>query len=192
MPRLFFAVETPDILKKELVKLQDAIAADFQKMIPAPNFKPEHLANSHCTIRFLGNVGESNVETIITAARTALSQMRIHPFECNLSACGVFPNRRQARVMWIGLSPEDPFETIQRAIDASLLAAGIPFEIEHSFHPHLTLFRFREPYRLPPDFDFPDLTSLSLLARISELALIESKTFAEGTEHIIRAKFELK
>ncbi|HET6402171.1 MAG TPA: RNA 2',3'-cyclic phosphodiesterase [Candidatus Kapabacteria bacterium] len=192
MSRLFFAVETPDILKKELVKLQDAFAEDFLKMIPAPNFKPEHLANSHCTIRFLGNVEESNVERISEEARKAIAHTLIPPFECTLAKCGVFPNSRRAQVMWIGLSPEAPFQNIQWAIDQSLIAANISFEQEHAFHPHLTLFRFRESYRLPPNFEFTDLSENTPSALVSEVELVESKTFAEGPLHTIRAKFALK
>ncbi len=192
MARLFFAVETPYILKKELVKLQDALAEDFLKMTTAPNFKPEHLANSHCTIRFLGNVEESKVTGIAEEARTAIAQARIPPFECKLKACGVFPNPRHARVMWIGLSPEEPFQQIQEAIDESLIAAGAAFKQEHPFHPHLTLFRFQERYRLPANFEFLDFSENAPSVLVSEVVLIESKTFVDGPVHATRAKFELQ
>src|SRR5579872_7452750 len=176
MPRLFFAIETPSRFKKELAKLQDALAEDFQRMIPAPNFKPEHLENSHCTIRFLGNVEAPNVAIVVEEAHKAIAHARITPFEYTLAKCGVFSNRRLARVVWIGLSPEEPFQRIQRAIDASLIVAGIPFEQESAFHPHLTLFRFREPYRLPANFEFPDLSGSAPAILVSEVVLFESKT----------------
>lgn len=192
MPRLFFAIESPDLLKKELVTLQDTLAAKFRNTIPIPNFKPEHLTNSHCTIRFLGNIEESKVEVIANAAWEVIACAQLRPFECQLTECGVFPNRRNARVMWIGLSPEEPFQHIQRTVDKGLTAAGISFEQEHRFHPHLTLFRFREPYRLPSNFDFPDLTASHFVTIISEIALIESKTFSDGPQYTIRAKFALK
>ena len=191
MPRLFFAVETPRILKPELIKLQDEMAEDFRQMIPAPNAKPEHLAQSHCTIRFLGYVEESKVERIIAEVGWAIAAAGISPFECKLTKCGVFPNPRHARVFWIGLSPEEPFQQIQRAIDVGLTAAGIHFETEHSLHPHLTLFRFREPYRLPIDFEFLDRRKDSPIRVISDVLLIESKTLDTGAVHTVRAIFPL-
>jgi|GEM_PF-1834092 len=191
MPRLFFAIATPANLKKELVTLQDSLAEEFRRMSPAPNFKPEKMQNSHCTIRFLGNVEELKIEAISSAASEAIRKTMIFSFECRLATCGVFPNRRHARVFWIGLAPEEPFQTIYHAINHSLIAAGIRIEEQHAFHPHLTLFRFREPYRLPTDFNLPDLTKASPTGLVSKVALIESKTYAEGPEHKIRATYSL-
>jgi 2'-5' RNA ligase len=178
-------------LKKALVELQDELASGFHRLERVPDFKPERLVNSHCTLRFLGNIEESKVQEIAIAAGEAIRNGNFPRFECSLGKCGVFPNRRHARVMWIALKPEEPFHHIQKAIDSSLESAGVIFEHDHPFHPHLTLFRFRTPYRIPPDFIFPDLTATSPAALVTEVALMESKTFAEGPEHIVRAKFGL-
>ena len=191
MPRLFFAIETPPLLKKQLVAIQDRIVEDFRHLERIPDLKLERLVNSHCTLRFLGNVDESKVEAITKAAGEAIRDGNFPPFECKLGASGVFPNRKRARVLWTGLLPEEPFREILTAIDSSLEIAGVKFEHEHAFHPHLALFRYRTPYRIPPDFRFPDLTAVSPLALVSEVALIESRTLAEGPVHTVRKKFML-
>ncbi len=191
MPRLFFAIETPPPLKKELVAIQNKLADRLRALHPTPDFKPERLINSHCTIRFLGNVNEAKVDALSSSVSQALAEAHIPSFECALADCGVFSNPRQARVIWVGIQPEEPFQRIQQAVDPGLSAANIPVEAEHSFHPHLTLVRFREPYRLPNDFEFPSLTCASPTAVISEVRLIESKTLAGGAIHTVRASFAL-
>ena len=191
MPRLFFAIKTPPNLKDKLVTLQSLLQTEFRGFDLVPKFKPESLTNSHCTVRFLGNVERSSMAEIQSATHDAFEAARIPSFECKLSACDVFPNRHHARVFWIGLIPTEPFQAIEHLIAAGLKATGMPFERVHSFYPHLTLFRFREPYRFSQDFMFPDLTEESPVATISEAFLIESKTLSEGPEHTIRATFKL-
>lgn len=189
MPRLFFAVDTPSIFKQELIKLQDEIADRLQILQPMPNFKPEKLMNSHCTIRFLGNIEEGSVSKISSAVPYAIGLARIASFPFSLGVCGMFVHRHHARVIWVGLVPEIPFQQLQRAIDAGLAEAHILTQTEHSFHPHLTLFRFREPYRIPKDFKFPRIMHLSAVA--SEVLLIESKTLRAGPLHTVRERFPL-
>jgi 2'-5' RNA ligase len=189
--RLFFAVQTPSVLVKVLDKLQYKLSEELRSLEPPPHLKPEKLRNSHCTVRFLGNVEESKIEEMIGAVNSELSKSSIGTFEVKLGAVGVFSKRQAARVMWIGLTPEAPLQHVQHAIDRTLDKCKIPFERERAFHPHITLFRFREPYRLPEKFEFPDLSDSSPTVLVSEVMLVESKTFAEGAEYTVRAQFTL-
>ena len=191
MPRLFFAVQTPGALVKVLDELQYKLSEELRSFEQPPNLKPEKLHNSHCTVRFLGNVDESEIEGMIETVSSELSRANIGAFEMELGTVGVFSRHQAARVMWIGLKPEAPLQQIQHAIDRALDKCKIPFERERAFHPHVTLFRFREPYRLPDKFEFSDLSASSPTAIVSEMMLFESKTFAKGPEHTVRAKFNL-
>ena len=192
MPRLFFAVELPPELKKNLVELQDALAGRLGALHPTPNCKPEMLANAHCTLRFLGTVEEVRIDALSECVSRAIVDAAIMGFSASLAKCGTFANRGKTRVLWIALQPEASFQKLHRAIDSGIHAAGIPFEAEDAFYPHLTLFRFREPYRLPTDFKFPDLADQSPSAMVSEVLLIESKTLPSGPVHTIRRRFVLR
>ncbi len=189
MPRLFFAVETPEHLKAELIRLQDSLVQEFERWHPVPDFKREKLENSHCTIRFLGNVEALTLERMVHEVRGAFEHAPVPRFDCALSACSVFPNRTHARVLWVGLTPEEPFREIQRVIDTGLAQAEIPFEADHSFHPHLTLFRFRERLRFPADVAFPNISTMA--GEVMEVQLIESKTLPKGPVHTVRARFAI-
>ena len=191
MPRLFFAVQTPSTLIKELDDLQYELGEMLGSLKPIPNLKPERLHNSHCTIRFLGNVEESNIDRMIEAVRIEVNQSAIEQFEVSLGNVGIFSKRSATRVIWAGLIPEAPFQRIQSAIDTGLDRSGISFDRERAFHPHVTLFRFRVPYRIPKEFEFPEIKETSPTGWISQVLLIESKTFAERSQHTIRARFEL-
>jgi RNA 2',3'-cyclic 3'-phosphodiesterase len=191
VPRLFFAVQTPGVLVKVLDELQYKLNEQLRSFEPLPNLKTEKLRNSHCTVRFLGNVEESKIEGMIGAVNSELSRANIGAFETKLGTMGVFSRRQAARVMWIGLKPEAPFQHTQQMVDRALDECKILFERERPFHPHITLFRFREPYRLPDKFEFPDLSASSPTVLVSEMMLIQSKTLAKGPEHTVRAKFRL-
>ncbi|MDP4233835.1 MAG: RNA 2',3'-cyclic phosphodiesterase [Bacteroidota bacterium] len=191
MPRLFFAIKTPKPLIKDLVLLQDQLARMLDALRPPPSLKPERLVNSHCTLRFLGDVESSRIDRIIQAVHGTIEAAHVPPFDVVLTQCGAFTSRAKARVLWIGLDPEAPFRQLQTAIDAGLRMAGFTPEVAQPLHPHLTLFRFREPYRLPSGFALPDRSGHSPHGSISEVELVESKTLPDGAHHQTLASFSL-
>src|SRR2546427_7205963 len=103
MPRLFIAVKTPAPLVRELVRIQDDVLDRLRILTALPNIKPEKLVNSHCTLRFLGDTGEDRVPDIISEVSKSVHDATIGAFEVSLGACGVFPKRGHARVMWVAL-----------------------------------------------------------------------------------------
>ncbi|SRR5581483_7951090 len=188
MPRLFFAIETAPELKNILVGLQDTLGRAFRSLPSVPDLKPERIMNSHCTVRFLGNVETKKIEPLVTETKRAIDRASLPKFHCRLATVGVFPDLKQARVLWIGLVPEEPFRRIQHSIDEALSETGITIEDGHRFHPHLTLFRFRQSFRFPPEFIFPAVEPSDAL--VSEVTLMESQTLPAGPIHTVRARFE--
>ena len=191
MPRLFFAIETPPKFKEELTSLQARIVDQFRTLDPVPNFKLENLHNSHCTLRFLGNTQEAMIPALTHHVRQAIRVAAVPAFSFTIGSCNVFAHRNRARVVWVGLMPEEPFRMLQEAIDQGLRTANVSIETEHALRPHLTLLRFREPYSIPSDLIFPATTSSRLSAVASEVLLIESKTLPEGPIHTVRERFRL-
>ncbi|SRR5579883_2131557 len=187
MPRLFFAVRTPENLRIQLRRVQDELAKKLDEL--GARFKIENLNNSHCTLRFLGNVKETMVSQIIQATKTEVERMQVGPFRESLTTIGAFTHRGQTRVLWVGLSPIEILQRLREAVDAAVGSFGIPIEREDQFHPHLTLIRFREPFRLPHSFAFPEVETET--AVVSEIELVESKTLPQGAVHSVRAYFQL-
>jgi 2'-5' RNA ligase len=73
----------------------------------------------------------------------ALAAREAEPFECLAAGLGCFPNWKQPRVLWAGLSePGGLLKHLQRAVEAGAARLGYPKETgERAFNPHLTLGR---------------------------------------------------
>ena len=100
-------------------------------------------ANLHLTLKFLGNIDESQVEAIGHALTEAL-----RPFpRCTISAkgLGVFPNVKRPRVLWVGLVG-DQLILLAAKVESALAPLGFMPE-ERSFTPHLTIGRWRQTDR---------------------------------------------
>jgi 2'-5' RNA ligase len=99
-----------------------------------------NLDNIHLTLKFLGNVDESQVDPIGNAlARHVKPFSR---FDISARGLGVFPGPRRPRVLWVGLDQPQLTE-LAATIEAALIPLGFPPE-QRGFQPHLTIGRFRE------------------------------------------------
>jgi len=130
MHRLFVAIDLPDDLKNALGKLTSGI--DGAKCV-----KREQM---HLTLRFIGDVDDSGLESIQSALQTIQSST----FEMHLEGVGQFPPKGKPRVLWVGLKSPPALNTLQRQINTSITALRLPPE-DHPFSPHITLARFKSP-----------------------------------------------
>ena len=132
--RCFIAIEIPDQIRKEIGVLVDSLKkydADI-KWIP-----PENL---HVTLKFLG----STPENLLPGINDALSAMvsSYAPFYIKIVDTGVFPDRRNPRVCWIGIEDSGRLKTLQADVDNSTKLFGFKPE-DREFRPHLTIGRVR-------------------------------------------------
>jgi 2'-5' RNA ligase len=132
--RLFIATSFPDAL---IEGLNQRIATIKPKLPPASWVRPE---TQHLTFAFLGEQDQSIVD------RLSL-QLTVPKFEAVLHGCGFFPNARRARVGWIGLEPEEPFQAVAREVREAVKREGIELD-RANFRAHLTIMRIREGW--PP------------------------------------------
>jgi 2'-5' RNA ligase len=134
--RSFIAIELPDELKSELVKLESRL-----KSVDQPFVKWVDPYSIHLTLKFLGNVAADRIVEITEAMEEATQG--ISPFHLQLKELGVFPNPRRVQVAWVGLSGEiDKLTRLQQRIESSLAPLGFTPE-SRKFVPHLTLARVR-------------------------------------------------
>jgi len=124
--RLFIAFDISEEAKQ--------ILKDIQKNL---NIKATFVKEFHLTLKFLGEVEESKVDSIIQE----LSKIKFDSFIASLSDIGVFPDRKYVKVVWIGLESHDKICALQKAVDGATNKFGI--SMDKDFIPHLTLARVK-------------------------------------------------
>jgi 2'-5' RNA ligase len=135
--RSFIAIELPEEARSGLGKLRNELERVEQTFVKWVN--PEGI---HLTLKFLGSIPSKQVAEVGEAMEGATRE--ISPFHLEISGLGAFPNLKQPRVLWVGISGElDKLLGLQRNIDSALSPLGFTKE-ERPFMPHLTLARIRE------------------------------------------------
>lgn len=132
--RLFIAVELPeDVLR---------LVSDAMRMLRRQQITGIRLVREegvHLTLRFLGNVPEHQVQSVLDAMSTAAAG--IHPFVLQICGAGAFPNLRVPRVLWLGVQGDmEPLLRLHGRLEEALEACGFPRE-PRAFTAHLTLGR---------------------------------------------------
>lgn len=138
--RAFVAVELPIDIRRELDRAQRVLQATAAGA--ARSVRWVDCDGIHLTLKFLGDTPLSGIDAIRSALQQASTASR--PFTLQLGEAGCFPNPRQPRVLWIGVSGEvDAARTLQGAVERTVSPLGFPSE-SRSFSPHLTLGRVRD------------------------------------------------
>jgi 2'-5' RNA ligase len=137
--RLFIATNFAEAVLRDL---NDRVARLKPRLPQASWVRP---GTQHLTFAFLGDQPEALVETIAPSLASAIGA--VPRFEARLRASGFFPNPRRARVGWVGLEPEAPFQQIARAVRDVVTKHGIALD-GGDFKAHLTLMRMRDAW--PP------------------------------------------
>jgi 2'-5' RNA ligase len=133
--RLFIAIEIPEDIKKLLTEIQGSIK---DSGVDAGWTRPEGI---HLTLKFLGEVPEAKAAEIMAALSHATKETT--GIRLDVAGAGAFPNPKNARVVWIGISGEtDKLTRLQSAVEEAMVALGFKRE-DRPFTPHLTLGRIK-------------------------------------------------
>ena len=134
--RLFFAIE----LGEEVLDLVEEITLPLRAA--APELAWVARDKRHLTLKFLGNVEESDVSKLTAAADRAAA--RHASLSMTVREVGAFPNFRRARVVWMGVEQDARLELLHHDLELACEQEG--FEVEgRPFRPHITLARIRAP-----------------------------------------------
>lgn len=136
-------------------------------------------ANFHLTLKFLGDIEQTQIEAIGAALE---ERLRPFPrFTINAKGLGVFPDLRRPRIMWIGLAGNE-LTTLAAQVELALLPLGFAPE-KRNFTPHLTIGRWRQTDR-PSKTLGQDLESLKDYqfgaSNVDEVILFQSVLKPEG------------
>ena len=137
--RVFCAIELPETVRGLVLRHM----ARLQEMAPDVKATWSRDANLHLTLKFLGEISQTAVAKISTAASQAVAGLA--PFSIHLEQTGAFPKHGQPRVLWVGI--KDSYGTLSELhtrLEVESANAGFAKE-DRPFHPHLTLARLRQP-----------------------------------------------
>jgi RNA 2',3'-cyclic 3'-phosphodiesterase len=135
--RAFIAADlSPEIIDKICLTVEG-----LKPRIGAIRWLPK--TNLHLTIKFLGDIESSQVESIGKALQV---ELKLFP-RCTISAkgLGVFPDLRRPKIFWVGLIG-DELTTLAAKVESTLLPLGFAPE-QRAFTPHLTIGRWRQSDR---------------------------------------------
>ncbi|OPY25743.1 MAG: 2',5' RNA ligase family [Methanocella sp. PtaU1.Bin125] len=173
MIRAFVAVNLEQSIRDRI--------GEAEKDFDIKGIKPVDPALIHVTMKFLGNVEESRVDEIAAA----LGKVKVPPFTARIRSIGGFPNARSPRVIWIGAEPGETFAEMNRQVEDAL--AGIGFEREGRFKPHVTIGRVKFPdpaqkQKLPLLFEkYRDFDAGAM--RVDRLHLMKSTLSPKGPKY---------
>ncbi|MBM4264125.1 MAG: RNA 2',3'-cyclic phosphodiesterase [Deltaproteobacteria bacterium] len=174
--RAFIAVElAPSIIQN--------IDAAIDRLRPRlTNVRWVAPGNIHLTVKFLGDIPESQVDDLVAALTPV-----VRPFpRCTINAkgLGVFLDVKRPRIIWVGLA-SDALVALAAKVQACLLPLGFEPE-KRSFTPHLTIGRWRQSDRAPKDLPVALANWRSVdfgQSEVNEIVLFQSILKPQGAEY---------
>jgi 2'-5' RNA ligase len=178
MPRLFIAVDLPEIIKKNLELMSFGI----------PGAKWVASEQLHLTVRFIGEVDGALFHDI----KNRLAGVHLSSFSLQLKGVGYFPPRGEPRVLWVGLDKSEPLQLLRKKIDSALLRASVEPE-GRKFSPHITLARLKKsPVQKIANF----LSGNGLFSQepfqVEEFKLYSSTLTRKGAIHTVERIYSLQ
>jgi 2'-5' RNA ligase len=137
--RAFIAVD----LDPQVIDNIRLAIGQLKKLIPTIRWVPPK--NFHLTLRFLGSIEETLIDSI-----GAVLSNELCPFprlSINAKGLGVFPDLRRPRILWVGLEG-NALTTLAARVESALQPLGFAAE-QRPFTPHLTIGRWRQFDRSP-------------------------------------------
>jgi RNA 2',3'-cyclic 3'-phosphodiesterase len=140
--RLFVAVDLSEEARQAMAAAQKRIAGALAGRPTSLKWvKPEHM---HLTLVFLGSVDEERARAVVDAMGRDVDAA---PFDMVFDGVDAFPPHGEPRVLWAGVTQgAAELVALHRELGQRAAALGIRLE-DRSFHPHLTLGRWRESRR---------------------------------------------
>jgi len=155
------------------------------------NVRLVHPENLHLTLKFLGDTDEKIVPAISKTITEIASKIRRFEYVCE--GVGCFPNNRNPRILWLGVTRGfDEIKELSGQIEAGLQTFGYLPE-RRGFQPHLTIGRIKNPQRKIDDLEnFLKYEFISTINRVENVIFYESNLTAGGAIYTRLAVFNLK
>lgn len=189
--RIFTAIDISQPARQKVSDYIETLRREFSN-IRAGWEKAEKL---HLTLKFLGDIDEKQLKDLENAVLNSVNVFskseNIANFKVQISDTGVFPAKRNAKILWLGLHDEsENLAKINQVLEAECEKIGFERE-KRNFKPHLTIARLREPHKsrnlvekhLENAFEPVEFT-------VSEIVIYESKLLPTGSIYRKLRSFE--
>jgi RNA 2',3'-cyclic 3'-phosphodiesterase len=153
-----------------------------------PEARWTDVSAQHLTLKFLGTTPPDKLDEVAAAVATVAAGRSAAPV--SLTATGAFPDKRRARVFWMGLDDSSGLlEGLAADLDRALRPLGYTPE-KRAFTPHLTLARFKSPTAVPGDASIDARSQPAF--DIDSLILWRSRLHPAGARYEEVEAFDLK
>ena len=138
--RVFVAVDVGDAVRREAARVASALQIKLEAAKTPPKVVWVKPAALHVTIRFLGEVEPAEVERITPLLAPPI---RLAPFDVQWRGIGTFPNNRNPRALWLGVTNgAAQLAAVEAEISRRLAGAAVELA-DRALLPHLTLGRVK-------------------------------------------------
>jgi 2'-5' RNA ligase len=184
--RVFCAVEVPEQVRQTVLQH----IAGLREAVPDAKASWARDANLHLTLKFLGEIPQTSVADLSSAASRAVAALS--PFSIRLEQAGVFPKQGQPRVLWIGINDSSgKLGELHTQLEDEALKAGFEKD-DRPFHPHLTIARLRQPHHAGALATAHKQMEFSPLeVPVSELLVIRSELSSTGSRYSVISRHTL-
>ena len=132
--RAFIAIDVNDINSlNQISRIQRKVLESVADL------KPVDPKNMHFTIKFLGEISNTEAEEIIKR----FNNLDNNSIEVTYKGIGVFPSLSRISVVWIGVEKEEEGKLIEVSEKVNTLLQGLRFQDNKKFLPHITIFRVK-------------------------------------------------
>lgn len=185
--RVFCAIEIPAETKFRVLEYINRLRA----FVPEARVSWSRETNIHLTLKFLGEINKNSVANLGSAIARAVEGSG--PFPILISGTGVFPHRRDPRILWIGVNDQSGrLEELSIRVESECEQERFPRE-ERRFHPHLTLGRLRSQKRARElARAHEDLKFAPEEINVTEVLVIRSELSSEGSRYTTVSAHQLK
>lgn len=176
--RTFIAFETPENIRNHIKEVQDQFKSTNADVRWEPSEK------FHITIKFLGNVNDTILPTIIDSISNVCKEYQ--PFEVRYENIGFFPNKRNPRVIWVGCTDlSGALNSLKKRFDEILIPFGFDIE-KRTFHPHVTLGRMKSTKNINNLISLVEkITFNPVETIINEIVFMKSTLFSHGSQYSV-------
>ncbi len=141
MKRIFAAIDISDEARAKIAGYIETLRGEFSNLRVGWE-KSEKL---HLTLKFLGETDEKQLKNLTEAVENTARQ--VSNFKLQIVGTGVFPAKRNARILWLSLRDKDgKLQKLNEILETECEQIGFAKE-KRNFKPHLTIARLREPQK---------------------------------------------
>lgn len=175
MKRIFIAADISEAARQKAAAYIDELRSAFPRLRVGWE-RPEKL---HLTLKFLGEVNDGQLEEVRKLVSVVAEKN--DRFRMTLGGTGRFPQKGDARILWLGVNDQGRSAAVVAEIEDHLAELGFGKE-KRPFRPHLTIARLREP-RLSAELTARHLENdfEPVAFEVGEIVIYESKLQQSGS-----------